>query len=134
MVATTTSGPPDASGRPTSTVVAGTEETIPCDTVIVAVGEKADVTSLPAELDFKISSHGWPEGKQSDWMTDVEGVFATGGKSIVHAMAAGTQVAEAMDAYIRRKRGSDPVPRPDPLGAPTPAKLPDGYGGPTWHR
>jgi glutamate synthase (NADPH) small chain len=134
VVATTARGPPDASGRPTSTVVPGSEETIPCDTVIVAVGEKADLASLPAELDFRISSHGWPEGKREDWMTDVEGVFATGGKSVVHAMAAGTRVAEAIDAYVQRKRGAPPTPRPDPLGAPTPAKLPDGYGGPTWQR
>jgi len=134
VVVTTTAGPPDATGRPTSIVVPHSEETIPCDTVIVAVGEKADVASLPAELDFKISSHGWPEGKREDWMTDVEGVFATGGKSVVHAMSAGSRVAAAIDAFVQRRRGGIPTPRPDPFGGPSPAALPDGYGGPTWQR
>jgi NADPH-dependent glutamate synthase beta subunit-like oxidoreductase len=104
-----------------------------CDTVIVAVGEKADLTGFPSELDFKISPRGWPEGKAPDWMTDVEGVFAAGGQSVVYAMAAGSRAAAAIDAYLCKKRGAPPPPRPDPFGGPVPPSLPEGYGGPTWH-
>lgn len=125
-------GPPDAKGRPTTVPVAGSEVTVPCDTVVVAAGEKADVANLPSELDFNLSAHPWPQGKKEDWMTDVEGVFAAGGKSVVYAMGAGTRVAVAIDAYLARKQGRDPIPRPDPFGRSTPPKLPAGYGGPTW--
>jgi glutamate synthase (NADPH) small chain len=133
VVQPTQLGPPDASGKPTTLLVPGTEETIPCDTIIVAAGEAAGIAGLPAELDFSLSKHPWPEGKKADWMTDVEGVFATGGKSVVYAMAAGSHVAAAIDAYIARKQNRAPTPRPDPFGGPVPPKAPDGYGGPTWH-
>jgi NADPH-dependent glutamate synthase beta subunit-like oxidoreductase len=125
-------GPPDKKGRPTSVPVPNSEETIACDTVIVAVGEKADVANLPTELNFSLSAHPWPQGTKEDWMTDIEGVFASGGKSVVYAMAAGTAAAYAIDAYICKKKGRPVEPRPDPVGAPEPAGLPVGYGGPTW--
>lgn len=125
-------GPPDGSGRPTTVLVPGTEETMPCDTVIVAVGERADLTGFPTELNLSPASHPWPQGKRPEWMSDVEGVFASGGKSVVYAMAAGTKAAEAIDAYLSKKEGRPPSPRPDPFGGTNPPKLPDGYGGPTW--
>ncbi len=126
-------GPPDLAGRRSLVLVPGTEEVISCDTVIIAAGEKADLTGFPSELDFRLSAQGWPEGRREVWMTDVEGVFASGGKSVVFAMAAGTQAAEAIAAYLARKKGVALSGRPDPFGGPRPAPLPDGYGGPTWH-
>lgn len=133
IVQATAPGPNDARGRPTSVLLPGTEEVLACDTVIIAAGEKTDVSGLPTELDFSISSHGWPEGKREDWMTDVDGVFAAGGKSVVFAMSAGFRVADAIDRYISSKRGVPPTPRPDPLGGASPPPLPPGYGGPSWH-
>jgi NADPH-dependent glutamate synthase beta subunit-like oxidoreductase len=126
-------GPADARGRPTSVPVPGSEQTVPCDTVIVAVGEKADIAGLPTELNLSLSSHPWPQGAKEDWMTDIEGVFASGGKSVVYAMAAGTAAARAIDAYVSKKRGRAPTPLPDPFGGPDPPSLPVGYGGPSWH-
>ncbi len=132
-VQSTKPGPPDARGHPTVVSLPGTEMVIPCDTVIIAAGEKADISGLPAELDFPFAAMGWPVGRKEDWMTDVDGVFASGGKSVVYAMAAGTKAAEAIDRYVSKKTGRAPTPRPDPFGGSTPQKLPDGYGGPTWH-
>jgi NADPH-dependent glutamate synthase beta subunit-like oxidoreductase len=126
-------GPPDAKGRPTSVPVPGSDETIACDTVIVAVGETADIAGLPKELNLTLSAHPWPQGAKEGWMTDVEGVFASGGKSVVYAMAAGTAAADAIEAYIAKKKGRAVVPRPNPFGGPGPDPLPVGYGGPTWH-
>jgi NADPH-dependent glutamate synthase beta subunit-like oxidoreductase len=126
-------GPPDARGRPTSVPVPDSEETIACDTVIVAVGEKADLAGLSNELNLSLSAHPWPQGAKADWMTDVEGVFASGGKSVVYAMSAGTAAANAIDAYIAKKKGRAPLRRPDPFGAGAPPSLPVGYGGPSWH-
>ena len=133
VIAQTRPGPADAHGRPTVALVPESQETIPCDTVIVAVGEKADLAGLPSELDLRISPHGFPEGTREDGRTDVDGVFAAGGKSVVYAMAAGTRVAEAIDAYLAEKAGRAPAPRPGQFGAPTPRRPPSGYGGPTWH-
>ncbi len=133
VVRTTQSGARDARGRSTVTLVPGSDETIPCDTVIAAVGERADLQGMPSELDLKISSRGWPEGARPDWMTDVEGVFAGGGQSIVYAMAAGTRAAEAIENYLAKKQGRAPIPRPGQLGGRTPPTPPSGYGGATWH-
>jgi NADPH-dependent glutamate synthase beta subunit-like oxidoreductase len=132
VVRTVRAGPPDASGRPTTVEVAGSDETLPCDTVLVAVGERADLAGLPDELDLRPSKHPWPEGKRPDWMTDVEGVFASGGKSVVYAMSAGARAAEAIDAYLARKDGRQPAPPPEPFGGSAPRRPPAGYGGPTW--
>ena len=100
VVERTEHGPPDAKGRRTLVTVPNSEETIACDMVIVAVGEVADTGGFDAEYDFKFASMGWPEGKADDCMTDVDGVFATGGRSVVHAMAAGERAASAIDAYL----------------------------------
>jgi NADPH-dependent glutamate synthase beta subunit-like oxidoreductase len=133
VVQATELGPPDAEGKRTVQPVPGSEERIPCDTVIVAVGEKADVAGFTREIDFTFASQGWPEGKREDWMTDIDGVFAAGGKSVVYAMGAGTKAAEAIDAYVAKKTGRAPTQRPNPLGGPPLPKYPTGYGGPTWH-
>jgi glutamate synthase (NADPH/NADH) small chain len=129
----TRAGPPGPDGHGSVEVLPDSEETVMCDTVIIAAGEKADLSGFPKELDFRLSAQGWPVGRREDWMTDVEGVFASGGKSVVYAMAAGTRAAEAIDAYISRKKGTPPTARPDPFGGSTTPGLPTGYGGPTWH-
>ncbi|MGI0132329.1 MAG: FAD-dependent oxidoreductase [Thermoplasmata archaeon] len=124
---------PDASGRRAVVPIPGQFETIPCDTVIMAIGQVADLTGFPKELELKIGSKGWPEGSRPDTMTAVEGVFASGGRSVVHAMAAGTRAAEAIDAWLRAKEGKPPAPRPDPFGGPTPPpRVPPGYSWPVW--
>ncbi len=133
VVVRTTEGPADARGRPTTVLVPGTEEVIPCDTVVVAAGERADLTGLPDALDLVTAPHPWPEGRHEDGMTDVEGVFAAGGRSVVYAMSAGARVAGAIDAYLSKKHGVPPTPRPDPFGGAVPPSRPSGYGGPSWH-
>jgi glutamate synthase (NADPH/NADH) small chain len=123
---------PGPSGRPSVVPVPGSEETIPCDMVIVAVGEAPALAGFPAALDLRFGAQGWPEGKNPDSMTGIEGIFASGGKSVVHAMAAGTRSANGIDAYLSRKAGRPPTPRPDPFGKGDPPALPRGYGAPTW--
>jgi NADPH-dependent glutamate synthase beta subunit-like oxidoreductase len=120
-------GPPDARGRRSPTPVPGSEETIPCDTVIVAVGQKADLLGFGPELDLKITNQGWPEGKGKGFETAVPGIFSAGGRSVVYAMGTATQAAEAIDAYLAAKRGETPTPRPDPLGGEGTYHLPAGY-------
>jgi glutamate synthase (NADPH) small chain len=123
-------GPPDAGGRRTPVMVPGSESTIPCDTLIVAVGQKADLRGFGPELDLKIASQGWPEGKGPGFRTAVPGVFAAGGRSVVYAMGAAMEAAVAIDAYLSEKRGEPPTPRPDPFGGPGVFHLPPGYTAP----
>ncbi|MCI4360377.1 MAG: FAD-dependent oxidoreductase [Thermoplasmata archaeon] len=126
--------PPDASGRRAVVAIPGANETIDCDTVIMAIGQVADLTGFPSDLQLKIGTKGWPEGSQSDTMTGVPGVFASGGRSVVHAMAAGTRAAEAIDAFLAHREGRAPMGRPDPFGGSRPpARTPPGYSEPVWH-
>ena len=123
-------GPPDAGGRRSPVRVPGSETTIPTDTVIVAVGEKADLTGFDARLGLRLNSRGWPEGKGPGYATEVPGVFATGGRSVVYAMGAAAEAAAAIDAYLSEKRGEKPTARPDPFGGPEPFHNPPGYTTP----
>ncbi|MGC2034709.1 MAG: FAD-dependent oxidoreductase [Thermoplasmata archaeon] len=123
-------GPPDAGGRRAPVPVPGSEETLACDTLIVAVGQRADLTGMPAELDLKLTSQGWPEGKGPGHETALSGVFAAGGRSVVYAMGTATEVADAIDAYLSKKRGEEGTPRPDPFGGPEVFHLPPGYTTP----
>ena len=123
-------GPPDAGGCRAPLPVPGSEETLPCDTLIVAVGQKADLQGFGAELDLRVTSQGWPEGKQAGFATAIPGVFAAGGRSVVYAMGAATEAAIAVDAYLCARRGETPAARPDPFGGDQPFKLPAGYTTP----
>jgi glutamate synthase (NADPH) small chain len=130
VVQTVELGPPDAGGRRAPVPVAGSEETIPCDTVIVAVGQKADLAGFGADLDLKITSQGWPEGKGAGYATGVPGIFAAGGRSVVYAMGNATAAAEEIDRYLSAKRGEPTGPRPDAFGRPETFHLPAGYTTP----
>ena len=123
-------GPPDAGGRRSPVPVPGSEETIACDTVIVAVGQKADLTGFGSDLDLKLTSQGWPEGKKKGFETAVPGIFAAGGRSVVYAMGSAMEAADAIDAYLSQKRGEAASPRPDPFGGTEKFHLPPGYTAP----
>jgi NADPH-dependent glutamate synthase beta subunit-like oxidoreductase len=123
-------GAPDAGGRRAPVPVPGSEEMIPCDTLIVAVGQKADLEGFGPELGLKVTSQGWPEGARPAFATDVPGIFAAGGRSVVYAMGTASQAAEAIDAYLSRKRGEASTARPDPFGGAESFHLPAGYTAP----
>jgi glutamate synthase (NADPH) small chain len=123
-------GPPDAGGRRSPTPVPGSEETIPCDTVIVAVGQRADLEGCPPELGLRITSQGWPEGQGHGFETAIPGVFAAGGRSVVYAMGSASQAAEAIDRYLSARRGESGTARPEPFGGEGTYHLPVGYTAP----
>lgn len=124
-------GPADPAGRRELLPVAGSETTLPCDTVIVAVGQKADLEGWDAGLGLHLTPQGWPEGPNPGFATAVEGVFAAGGRSVVYAMGSAMEAAQAIDAYLARRRGEEPyASRPDPLGGSEPFHLAAGYTAP----
>jgi glutamate synthase (NADPH) small chain len=123
-------GPPDAGGRRSPSAVPGSETTLPCDTVIVAVGQRADLEGFDPALDLRLTTQGWPEGQRKGFETGVPGIFAAGGRSVVYAMGTATEAAEAIDAYLAAQRGEAPQARPDPFGGEGTYHLPAGYTTP----
>ena len=123
-------GPPDPDGRRSPIRVPGSETAIPADTIIVAVGEKADLSGFDPSIGLRLNARGWPEGKGPGFATDVPGVYATGGRSVVYAMGAAIEASDAVDAYLSGLRGEKPTPRPDPFGGREPFRKPAGYTAP----
>ncbi len=124
-------GPVDATGRRSPVPIPGAVGTIDCDQVIVAVGQTVDLDGLSPPLDLKVTARGWAEGRGPGFATNIDGVFAAGGRSVVYAMGAAMEAAVEVDAYLARQRGEPPTPqRPDPLGGDQPFRLPAGYTSP----
>lgn len=77
-------------------------QSLPADTVIVAMGQKPDT----ARLGMEVRPGGRIRTDLETLATDIEGIFAGGSvvlgpSSIAEAIAQGHQAAEAMDAYIQ---------------------------------
>ena len=130
-----TPGPRDDSGRPRPIPVAGSEFSISCNTVIMAVGQRADAGML--------SLPGYRSGAarvDRELATPVPGIFAagdavTGPKTIIDAIAQGRTVSAAIDRYLGGDGRIDPVtfspeqsglPEEKPMGTkrPKPRMLP----------
>ncbi len=76
--------------------IKGSEFTIPCDSVIAALGQTPDVADLSPDLS------GMDKERYS---TDLEGVFATGdfvtgASDVISAIAGGRQCAHGVDEYL----------------------------------
>lgn len=95
-------GPPDDSGRRRPVPMEGETERFPVDHVIVAIGQKADLEGLP-DLGLQLAPDGSVQADPETCQTSMEGVYAGGGPSIVHAMAVGRRAAASIDAYLAVK-------------------------------
>ena len=98
-------GEPDSSGRRAPVCVMGSEFTIDCDTVISAVGTRANPLLKKAAPDLETSSRGYII-TDDDGATNLPGVFAggdivTGSATVILAMGAGKKAAKAMDRWLR---------------------------------
>lgn len=86
---------PDASGRRHFQEVAGSEEVVACDTVLLGTGQTTDTGWVPASLPAKVF---------------VAGDFATGAKSLIDAIAHGKARALEADEFLTgHKRLADAV-------------------------
>jgi NADH-quinone oxidoreductase subunit F len=97
----------DASGRPRPVPIEGSEFAIELDTLIPAIGERADSSVFTAQDGLNISKWGTVEVGANLW-TGREGVFAggdavTGPGTVVEAMAAGKTAAEMIEKYLEGK-------------------------------
>ncbi|MBU4143217.1 FAD-dependent oxidoreductase, partial [Patescibacteria group bacterium] len=95
-----TLGPQDDSGRPRPVPVVGSEFSISCNAVIMAVGQRADVGTL------KLAENQNGTAKvDSELATPIRGIFAagdavTGPKTIIDAIAQGRLACTSIDRYL----------------------------------
>jgi NADH-quinone oxidoreductase subunit F len=83
----------------------GALETLPCDQVILAVGQRLDAARLLAPLDVLLNAEGWILTDPVSGRASVPWLFAggdavSGPSSVVEAIAAGERAAVAMDAHL----------------------------------
>lgn len=94
----------DASGRRGVQPLPGTESTLPCDAVIVAVGQALEARGLAA-LGLEVTPQGTLWVDADSGQTSRPGVFAggdavRGGSYVVQAVADGKRAALAIDSYL----------------------------------
>ncbi len=98
-------GEPDASGRRAPVCVMDSEFTIECDTVIMAVGTRANPLLSNAAPDLELTSRGYIVADETG-ATNLEGIYAggdivTGAATVILAMGAGKRAAQAMDGWLK---------------------------------
>ncbi len=101
-------GSPDASGRRRPEVVPGTEFDIEADTIIIAIGESADLDFLPSDVKTEYNQIVVNEFG----LTNQKGVFAGGDAALtVHnvatAIGSGKAAACAIDSWLSGKNLED---------------------------
>ncbi len=101
-------GEPDASGRRRPVPVEGSEETIPCDNVIAAIGQFPDLAFLDSDEAAKqIERTRWNSIQADDltMATNIPGVFAAGdavlgAATVVQAIGTGRKAARSIHLYL----------------------------------
>ncbi|MDO9556644.1 MAG: NADPH-dependent glutamate synthase [Coriobacteriia bacterium] len=97
-------GEPDESGRRAPVCVLDSEFTIDCDTVIVAVGTRANPLLTKTTPDLELTRRGYIMADEQG-ATSKPGVFAggdivTGSATVILAMGAGKRAAQAIDEWL----------------------------------
>jgi formate dehydrogenase (NADP+) beta subunit len=85
---------------------AGTEFVIPCDTVILAIGQSSDVSFLKPEDGIETTRQGTLKINPDTLMTTAPGIFAAGDiafgpRLIINAVADGKKAATEIDKFLR---------------------------------
>jgi NADPH-dependent glutamate synthase beta subunit-like oxidoreductase/NAD-dependent dihydropyrimidine dehydrogenase PreA subunit len=104
----------DAQHRFSPIFAAGTESVIPCDTVILAIGQASDTSFLKPSDGIETTRQGTLKIDPATLMTTAPGIFAAGDiafgpRLIISAVADGKKAAEQIDRYLR---GPEWKPKP----------------------
>lgn len=96
----------DAQRRFNPAFEVGTETVIPCDTVILAIGQASDLSFLSPADGIEATRQGTLKIDPETLMTTASGVFAAGDiafgpRLIISAVADGKKAAEQIDKYLR---------------------------------
>jgi glutamate synthase (NADPH/NADH) small chain len=99
-------GKPDDSGRRRPIPIKGSEFYIPTDTVILAVGTRANPVLTKTIPNLKLTEYGYIITDEYG-RTNIEDIFAggdivTGSATVISAMGAGRKAAEAIDEYLKQ--------------------------------
>ena len=102
-------GEPDASGRRRPVEIPGSEEEIPADTVIMALGTSPNPLLASTTEGLDTNRWGCLVADEKSGQTTREGVFAggdavIGAATVILAMGAGKQAARGIDEYLKAKR------------------------------
>ena len=102
-------GEPDASGRRRPVEIPGSEEEIPADTVIMALGTSPNPLLASTTEGLDTNRRGCLVADEKSGQTTREGVFAggdavIGAATVILAMGAGKQAARGIDEYLKAKR------------------------------
>ncbi|MDR1519055.1 MAG: NADPH-dependent glutamate synthase [Planctomycetota bacterium] len=97
-------GEPDASGRRRPIEIKGSEHTLPCDQLIVAIGNGPNPVLTRSFPELALDKRG-NIPVDENMMTNVPGVFAggdivTGAATVIEAMGAGKKAAAAIDRFV----------------------------------
>jgi glutamate synthase (NADPH/NADH) small chain len=100
-------GQPDVSGRAKPERVPGYEFVLPCDVVVVAIGNRANPLLTSTCPDLKLNKQG-NILVGDNGMTNIPGVFAggdivRGAATVILAMGDGKRAAHAIDNYLKRQ-------------------------------
>ena len=114
-------GEPDASGRRRPMKIPGSEFTIDCDLVVVAIGTKANPLLTGSAPELKVNEYGYLVADEYG-MTSMPGVFAggdivRGAATVILAMGDGKRSAAAIDSWL-----NGAWPPPPEANAKKPAK------------
>jgi glutamate synthase (NADPH/NADH) small chain len=101
-------GDPDSSGRRAPVCVLDSDFEIECDTVIMAVGTRANPLLSKAAPGLELTRRGYIVA-DDECATSMPGVYAggdivTGAATVILAMGAGKTAARAIDSWVRRGR------------------------------
>ncbi|MEI7639171.1 MAG: NAD(P)-binding protein, partial [Syntrophus sp. (in: bacteria)] len=99
-------GEPDASGRRRPVEIKGSEFIVPCESLIPAIGQEADLDFVPKESGIAINKWKNFDVDPVTFASNVPGVFAggdvvTGPQTVVKAVYAGKEAAVSIDRYLK---------------------------------
>jgi NADPH-dependent glutamate synthase beta subunit-like oxidoreductase len=106
----------DARGRRQLVPTGEPDQHIPCDDVLIAVGQENAFPWIETDIGLEMNRHGLPEVDPVTFASSLPGVFfggdaAFGPKNIITAVAHGHEAAISIDAYCS---DGDPRVRPPP--------------------
>jgi rubrerythrin len=121
-------GETDKSGR-RRPVATEEFQTFECDTVIYALGTRANPVISRSAPDLAVRGEGYINADAKTQATNLPGVFAggdivTGGATVILALGAGRRAAKAIEQYLRAKEWPVVLEEAAPVaGAPAPAPV-----------
>jgi formate dehydrogenase (NADP+) beta subunit len=92
----------------------GTENVIPCDTAILAIGQTSDLSFLSPQDGIETTRQGTVKVDPQTLQTTAPGIFAAGDiafgpRAVINTVADGKKAAQEIDRYLR---GAEWKPRP----------------------